>query len=187
MARAVAQDALRRDLIEATEALLDRAMALEPLAGERMFRRPPDGGWSIGEVLEHLVISARLYFERMRPLIATAQPASATAAWRPTLMGRWLARSMTSTRRLPAPKGFRPGAAPRPAVLGAYLDDLWEVRGLLDRCAEVSWSAIRLSSPVSRLIRLNLGDCFILLVRHAERHGRQIDRLLGVQEPVAGA
>ncbi len=182
MAKTMPQDELRRELAAAADALIARTATLEPeLSGERLAWRPPDGGWSIGEVLEHLVISSRLYLERMRPLIGSADRATGSAEWRPTLVGRWLVRSMTSPRRFPAPKLFRPAPAPRDRVLAAHVEDLREVRAMLDRAAEIRWRALRLSSPVSRIMRLNLGDCFALLVRHAERHGRQIDRLRGAQ------
>jgi hypothetical protein len=35
---------------------------------------------------------------------------------------------------------------------------------------------VRFGSPVTALIRLNLGDGFLILVAHAERHFGQIDR-----------
>jgi hypothetical protein len=38
--------------------------------------------------------------------------------------------------------------------------------------------AARLSSPASRLIRMNLGDAFRILVVHGRRHLGQIERVL---------
>jgi hypothetical protein len=182
VANAVPQDQLRGELAAAADGLLARAAVLQAeLTTERLAWRPPGGGWSIGQVLEHLVVSGRLYLERMRPLIDTANRTAGPTMWRPTLVGGLLVRSMASPRRFPAPTVFAPGPVPRDGVLAAYVEDLREVRAMLDRAAGISWREIRLSSPVSRLMRVNLGDCFALLVRHAERHGRQTDRLRRAQ------
>jgi hypothetical protein len=37
---------------------------------------------------------------------------------------------------------------------------------------------VRFRSPVTALLRLNLGDGFLILISHAERHFGQIDRVL---------
>jgi hypothetical protein len=47
------------------------------------------------------------------------------------------------------------------------------------RAATLDWRRTRTTSPISPLIRLNLGDCFTILVVHAQRHLGQIDRLRG--------
>jgi len=112
-------DLLRAELV-ATDAKLQAAAGA--LGNRGLTWSPPGGGWSIGQVLEHLVVAADSYLRPMRRLIDEALAATGAggdSVWRPSL----------------------------------------------------------LSSPISRLIRLNLGDCFAILVAHARRHLGQIERI----------
>jgi hypothetical protein len=106
--------------------------------------------------------------------------------WRPTWAGRLLAWSMTSQRRFPAPRGWRPPDVPRPHVREAWAGELRELVALLDRAAVLPWNRLRFRSPAAPLIRLNLGDGFHIVVLHAERHSGQIDRALALS-PSDGA
>ena len=50
---------------------------------------------------------------------------------------------------------------------------------LLDDATGFDWRRLRMSSPVVSLpIRFNLGDVFSILVVHAERHARQMERVV---------
>src|SRR5688572_10484254 len=74
--------------------------------------RPPDGGWSIAQVFEHLIISDSLYLPKFRDLIETG--VRGNTPWRPSLMGGFITRSVSPTtpRKTPSPGVFRP-AEPR--------------------------------------------------------------------------
>ena len=64
-------------------------------------------------------------------------------------------------------------------MVGLYLKRLDETSTLLDAAAGLEWQRLRLSSPVSPLLRLNLGDAFTILANHDTRHMRQIERVRG--------
>lgn len=142
--------------------------------------RAPEGGWSIGQVLEHLCIADDSYLarirERTRDTRAPRAP-SPEAEWRPSLMGGVLARSMRSPRRQRAPRIYRPPPRPRPNVLDEFLARQAELVELITIATDLDWRRIRTSSPVTRLIRLNLGDCFDIVVAHAARHVGQMERV----------
>jgi hypothetical protein len=168
-------DLARAELV-ATDARLQAVAG--PLGPRGLGWQPPGGGWSIGQVLEHLVVAADSYLGPMRRRITEAPPAvSADPVWRPSLLGGWLANSMRSPRKLPAPRAYTPALVPRDAVLDEFRARLRDTALLLDRARPLPWNAIHLSSPISRLIRLNLGDCFAINVAHAHRHLGQIERI----------
>ena len=58
---------------------------------------------------------------------------------------------------------------------------------LIERSMSFDWMRVRMGSPVSPLIRMNAGDAFTILVTHAERHFRQIDRIRTEYVPVVGS
>ena len=67
-------------------------------------------------------------------------------------------------------------------MVGEFLDRQHELERLIERSLDREWRRVRLSSPVSRFIRMNVGDAFTVIVRHAERHFRQIDARLAELE-----
>jgi hypothetical protein len=88
-------------------------------------------------------------------------------------MGRVLIKSVTTSRRLKRPRQFKPPPEPRPDVLDVFLQSQERLAGLMPAADGVDLSKTKVSSPVGRLFRLNLGDCFAVLVHHAKRHLRQ--------------
>jgi hypothetical protein len=176
------QEGLRRELLVDLAALDRSFAALREVAPERLERSPAGGGWSAAQVLEHLCVAATSYLDRIETIVA--DPAARRAddldrhAWRSTFGGGWLARAMEMERRMPAPAIYRPAGAPRPEVLAAFLDTQARLRAQLEAARDLDWRRVRFVSPVSALLRMNLGDAFLVLVRHAQRHRRQIERVL---------
>ena len=177
---------LQRDLQHALHArslaLIDRTAALaRPLDPERLVRRPPNGGWSVGHVLEHLCVTSELYEPPMRALLRSARPDAAAPLrpWKPTLIGRFTVTLFERPTRLRAPKRMVPGPSPRGGVVEAFLAHQRTVVDLLDESSGFDWRRLRMSSPVVSLpLRFNLGDVFSILVVHAERHARQMERVV---------
>ena len=172
-----------RDLIASMHALDVRTSELQRAADTAALEwQPPEGGWSAGQVFEHLCVANDSYLVGLRRVLGTVSATSrgdvADRVWRPSFAGRLLARSMDSPRKLPAPKMWRPAPAPRPNVIGEFLTRQHEIEHLIESAMAHDWRRLRLASPVSKLIRMNVGDAFTVLVRHAERHFRQIDARL---------
>lgn len=161
------------------------ARIARPLDPEQLHRRPPDHGWSVGQVLEHLCVSAEIYEARLQAVLRTARvdAAAPLREWRPTAFGRILVGSLAAPRKLPTPKSMAPSLTPRGGVVEAFLAMHVALVTRIDHTASFDWRALRLSSPaVPRLLqplaRLNLGDAFSVFVVHAERHARQIERAI---------
>ena len=178
---------LQRDLQQAlhtrTRALRERIVATaRPLDPERFVRRPPDGGWSVGHVLEHLCVTSELYEPPLRALLRAARPDAAAPLreWKPTLIGGFAVRMFERPTKLPTPKTMAPAASPRGGVLEAFLAHLDTQTRLLDEASSHDWRRLRMASPAVPIpIKVfNLGDVFSILVVHAERHTRQMERVV---------
>jgi hypothetical protein len=64
-------------------------------------------------------------------------------------------------------------------VVESFLAHQRTLTALLDEASGFDWRRLRMSSPVVRLpLRFNLGDVFSILVVHAERHARQMERVV---------
>jgi hypothetical protein len=181
---------LQRELHQALRARIIASHAhiaelTRPLDQDRLFRRPPKGGWSVGEVLEHLCISSEAYGPLILDALRRARPDAAAPLreWRATYFGRFLVRSLAAPRKLPSPKKIRPGPSPRGGIVEHFLAQQLGLASRIDDAAGYDWNALTLRSPlVPKLMRplatMNLGDTFSVEVVHVERHTKQMERVL---------
>ena len=141
---------------------------------------PPDGGWSVGQVFEHLLIADGLYLPKMNDVVVRAVPAGAPRPWTPSFFGKFILKAVDPTYRgtSSAPRVFRPGPVPRRGVVTAFVDQMAQYRTVLVRGAQADWTGIRLSSPVAAIIRVNLGDAYTTIILHCERHLNQARRVI---------
>ena len=166
-------------MLELDLATADAMAVAKDLLPEQLEWPPPSGGWSIGQVLEHLVLSADSYLNKLRGLVYFHHAAHAelgTTQWDPTVAGWLLVASMRKPWKMKAPKIWQANT-PRPEVLMAFLERQDAITRLLRASAALDWNKVRVASPASALIRLNLGDCFTVLVVHTQRHVDQMQRI----------
>lgn len=133
--------------------------------------------WSIAQCLDHITTTARKSQPLLEKSIADAHERrkATDGAYRQTFVGRLIINAMQpdSGRRIKAPKIFRASERPDPGVLERLIEQHGEISELIKRAEELDVSRMKLRSPVSPLIRYNLGDALTLLVVHAQRHLRQ--------------
>jgi len=146
---------------------------------ESKFREvPPEGGWSIAQVFEHLCIANLSYLDG--PLPGAIEKARSRGrsekAWRPSLTGGWLTNVLLEgAKAVPTPKLYRVGPEPRPNVVDAFLATVERTRSSILQ-ADGHDLGVGFASPVTPLIRLNIGDALRILVVHSHRHLAQVER-----------
>ena len=146
---------------------------------EAKFREvPPDGGWSVEQVFEHLCITNDSYLDG--PLSQALAKAKARGpserSWRPSLFGGWLTGTLVEgTKRMNTPALYRVRTTPRNRVVDAFLASVARTRALM-LAVDGHDLRIGLASPVSPLFRLNLGNAFRIIVVHCHRHLAQAER-----------
>jgi uncharacterized damage-inducible protein DinB len=175
------QEDLRNRLLAEHEAVTRDALTVAyGLSDEQLAWSQPDG-WSIGQLFEHLVIASDSYFSKMRGRVFDAHAphtiAKASVEWEPSLMGWMMVKRLRSPRAMPAPRIFKPSPTPRPEVVNGFIQRQATLTYLLRASAALHWNRIRVTSPVSPLVRMNLGDAFQILIVHAQRHIGQMARL----------
>lgn len=161
--------------IDAAESTID--LLVRPMSPERRRAHPAAGGWSVDEILEHLCLANADYLGVMEGALMHASAPLGRGAWRASIGGWLLVRAMESERRSSSPAAIVPAAAPRAEVLDVMLESLARLRTLLARAQSQEWRRIRMSSPYARWLRLNFGDAALVVVRHTERHARQMARV----------
>ena len=158
--------------------------AVRPLDGGQLAEHPEPGGWSVGEVLEHLCVSDGVYEAKMKQLIATARrdAAAPNREWKPTFLGGLIARGLQGQKTVRTFKVFEPGPTPRGGVLDAFLSMQQAVLGMMDDASSVDWNKAKLGSAVMPWFapKMNLGDAFRIHAVHATRHAGQVERVAGL-------
>ena len=171
---------LRAESITTRERIAAMLRSLDPA---KLNEHPEPKGWSIGQVLEHLVVADELYDVPLAALLRSARPdpGAATRGWKPSFIGGWIASSLTKPKPLPGPKVFQPGPTPRNGVIEAFFARELNFIKAMDDAMPFDWRALRISSPAlpSWAPKMNLGDGFRIHVVHVTRHSRQIERLVG--------
>ncbi len=152
------------------------------LQDEQIQWQPAQGGWCIGQCLEHMILVADLYDGQIRPALEKAEAQGIRlpdARHRFSLFGKMLLAAMDpkSSRKLKTFGMFAPPAAIRANVAATFRERHGQLMEFIRRADGLDFSRIRFASPASRLLRLNLGDAILILNVHAERHLRQIDTI----------
>ncbi|HEX6532978.1 MAG TPA: DinB family protein [Gemmatimonadaceae bacterium] len=150
------------------------------LTPAQLLWRPAPDRWGIADCFEHLIATGAAYLPRVSAALA-ASPAHATPdaerEYRPTWFGRMFVRASAPGGR---PIRTRGPFIPPPAAADAparFLAQQATLRELLASAAGHDLRAIRIRSPLSRLLTLRLGECLELLVVHEQRHIQQAERV----------
>ena len=154
-----------------------------PLSEAQFAWRPAPEAWSVGECLDHLNATARMYLPVMDEGIADAIRRGVYGGGPHTY--NWIGRlsvyfvSPSARLRVKAPGQFLPAPdRPKHEVLAAfrayqvqYVDRLRQANGL-------DLARARASSPVARWLRIPLGSSFAMMVAHEHRHLAQARRVI---------
>jgi hypothetical protein len=171
---------LRAEAIATRERLVP---LLRRLDASQINEHPEPQGWSVGQVIEHLLLADDLSRVRMTELLRSARPDAGAPAreWKSTILGGLVANALINPKPARGPKIFRPGPTPRNGVVETLLAGELEFVQAMDDAASYDWRALRVRSPAFPrwAPKFNLGDAFRVHVVHLTRHTKQIERVAG--------
>ena len=145
--------------------------------------KPSPDQWSVAQCLEHLAVATRgfdPYFAAALEQAKSRPPLTTPPAYKPTLMGGWLARHVApeSPKKLRAPRMFRPADASSVAgSLEMFLAEQQKFINFVRQCDRIDYNKTRIRSPVTPFVRYSLADAFVITVAHAQRHLAQARRV----------
>ena len=178
---------LTQELIEQTRQLMNQAEKLKALDMNALNWEANAGSWSILECLEHLNLYGdfylRLVSEKLKNSNTTPQP-----EFKPGLLGGYFAKMILPKPKL---KKMKTAADMNPlhakldkAVVDRFINQQMRLIELLEQSRKRSLIDIKITTSISRLIRLKLGDTFRFVVHHNMRHFYQIE---GIQAALKAA
>ncbi len=144
-----------------------------------LWRKPPGGGWSVGECLAHLNLAGEPYLAKMTAAAADARARgrTGTGPFAFGLLGGRFVRSLSgeSKATFRAPKVWLP--TPQADVLGRFGRLQEGLIGLAAAADGLDLGRVAVASPVSPLVRLSLFEALNLVATHGDRHLRQAARV----------
>jgi hypothetical protein len=158
-----------------------RVAALErTLPATRWTRRPPDGGWSAIECVQHLNLTAQATLPRVRAAIEDARRLGgrAPARYRRDLFGWLLWRVLREPGRFKTrtPPAFVPDADLAASdILDTFRE--WQAEGLacVRACDGLPIHRVRIVSPFNARLRYSLFSALSILAVHQHRHLAQAE------------
>ncbi|MBS1809946.1 MAG: DinB family protein [Acidobacteria bacterium] len=151
----------------------DAAKLLTGLTESNFNWRPDPNHWSIAQCFDHLNVLGFLYLPQLSEKIAKSSSLSGEQNYRLGFIGKFFVRSMEPPvkSKFKAPKSFIP--APEKSLVTVApefmkLQDLLEDQ--INAAENVNWARVKVVSPASKLIRLNLTEALAIIVAHERRH-----------------
>jgi len=156
---------------------------LQALDDASLDSAPADGGWSVGECVDHLIRSGRLYLGTMQGAIArgTARGIRGTPPFSRGIVGDWFVRLMEppARRHFRAPRKIRPTRHHAVGALRAGFAALQaDLVATAHRAEGLDLGRLAIWSPAVPLLRLNLAAAFAAIAAHERRHLDQARRVM---------
>lgn len=162
------------------------------LTDEQFNERPGPERWAVAECIDHLcVVGAYLL-----PLLDAGIEQARAKDWRSDgpfaygHLGNWFVNfagpsEKARKRKLKAPKLYTPSSNHSISRLVKAFGDLQDdFIGRVEQANGLDLARVKIASPVTRLIRLSLGQWFALMAGHQERHFLQAQ---DVRKEIEGA
>lgn len=153
------------------------------LSDEALFARPDPDHWSVGEHVEHLSLTNRVYLDTLSKGVADARARGLRSDG--PFGGTW--RGERFIKSLEPPPGFRirtfkrlepPPELAREAVLEGFQQTQDRVAATMREAQGLDVGALPIRSPFLWLLKMSLHQGFRTVVAHNQRHLWHIDRIV---------
>lgn len=153
-----------------------------PLSSEILNQKPSPQQWSIAECLEHLNYYGNYYNKEVQIAIAKAKAKQWDAV--PNFSSTWLGKksieSVLPDNAKPSktPKALNPSMSTvKPDVIQRFLVGQNEFLNLLQSAQTIDLNRTKVRIEVFKLLKLRLGDLFLFMIAHNQRHCNQALRV----------
>lgn len=174
------QEKLIHSLISQTNLIIKQLELLKSYDIYKLTWKENSTSWSILECLEHLNLYGDYYLPQIEKQIKNSTT-KAEVEFNSGLLGNYFAKSMIPSEKLNKMKTFKDknplNAKLDKTVIDTCINQQLKLLDLLNEARSVSLNKVKIYTSFSKLIKLKLGDTFMFLVNHIERHFVQIERI----------
>jgi hypothetical protein len=176
------------DLQQQTEAFINKAVTHWQMMPHKQFayKQSPEK-WSANQCLQHLNSYGHYYLPAIEKAIASGK----SKQTKPTFKSGWLGNYFTNlmqpkqdgslSKKIKSPKNQQPtNNADSHLVIAAFIEQQEQLLLLLERARDIDMNKIKVPISISPFIKLKLGDVFMFLIAHNQRHVLQAEKALTV-------
>jgi hypothetical protein len=153
---------------------------------EQLNWKPAKDSWSIGQCLDHLIVSDCLYFPGLKRIAVGKYEISFWEKWNPfqVLFGRMLVIQLQEKVKKPVktPKVFIPSSRIDAGITDRFHKHLDTLLEYIAACKTIDLDKTHITSPVSKFITYSLRNAITILIEHEHRHINQAIRVKKVKD-----
>ncbi|HTH56214.1 MAG TPA: DinB family protein [Cyclobacteriaceae bacterium] len=144
--------------------------------------KPDPKSWSVGQCLDHIIISDSLYFPTLKRITEGSYVHSFWEKWSPfsTFFGKAFVNALSEEpkTKMKTTKVFLPSTSDiDAAIIDRFYQHHDTFMSLISRCAQINLEGVVLTSPGFRFITYHLEDVLTFLIQHEHRHINQAIRV----------
>lgn len=163
----------------------DARAAFGGLTSEQVNWKPSENSWSVGQCLEHIVITNEKFYPDLEKLAGGARRNSLIETWSPLtgFFGRFLINAVSEdSKKAKVPsKTVAPPSDIAPDIVNRFVAHIEDVNRRVEACAGADRQKTVLTSPFFFLATYSLDDAYTALVEHTRRHIRQAKRVVAAE------
>ncbi len=151
------------------------------LTREQLEWRPPSGGWSVAQCLDHLIITTTSYLPDLRAIGAGTRPVRTWERLSPfsRAFGRMLVSLMRQDdKRSKTPPRFVPPSDVGGDIVARFAESQDELAAAIRTTMHVDWDRTIVTSTFNRIATYPLADAYTIILEHQRRHLRQAQRVI---------
>ncbi len=142
--------------------------------------KPSEEKWSIGECIDHLDVTHKLYsyqIKGLQPLIDDSS--KGLFKFKHTFSGRMLLKYVDpdSPKKVKTFKIFKPSMRQiNTNIIRSFCEEVETMISFAEKLHGADLTKIKISSPVTKLLRMNVGDAFLTNLFHDKLHLNQAEK-----------
>jgi hypothetical protein len=163
----------------------DARAAFGGLSSEQLNWKPAENSWSVGQCLEHIVITNEKFYPDLEKLASGARRNSLIETWSPLtgFFGRFLINAVSEdSKKAKVPSNtVAPPSSIAADIVDRFVSHIENVNRRVEACAGADRQKTVLTSPFFFLATYSLDDAYTALVEHTKRHVRQAKRVVAAE------
>lgn len=171
---------LIQTLLEKTQKITEQAEQLKSLDLQTLTWKSNPNSWSILECIEHLNLYGDFYLPQIEEKITTSNTKN-EVEFMNGFLGNYFAKSMLPKEKLNKMKTFKDknplNAKLDKTVIDNFIAQQEKLITLLNQSRNVSLNKVKITTSISTVFKLKLGDTLQFYINHIIRHFDQIEKI----------
>ena len=130
--------------------------------------------WGVGECIHHLIVCHKAYHPKINDAIGLSTAGERDEyPYKHSFIGKWIIKGVNPVvkRKYKTFRVFKPDSSDfTEKIFNDFFEVLKQTGELISRMKKMDLKKIKINSPVSNFLQINLGDPLIILTHHDARH-----------------